>query len=289
VVYKQPRTHYTFFDQTRALRLSYLYNQRKNGKIFVINGFTDHIHALPLLPPEISITTLLTHVKASSSKWIKSKKNIDPNFAWQTGYLAISIQGNRFDNVCNYIRNDVLRHEFNSLTNPKTYLEELESILKQQNIEYHPNYFPQSSISKIYVHAIWSTNNRAPYLYKDIRNNLYDRLKETIINNRGIVHAIGGVEDHVHILMEAPKATSLSDLIGNIKTDATHWLKAQDSSSFQNFAWQTGYGAFTMSHSSIENVKEYINGQEEHHHIKTCKEEWDEFLQKSGYVGMGGL
>lgn len=250
----------------------------KNGKVFAISGPSDHIHLCTLLPPDISLSTLIGHVKACSSKWIKSKENIDPNFSWQNGYLAISTQEDRLDGVCSYIRSEETRHQ------TKSYAGELLLMLKQQKIEINEKYYLQNSHSRIYVHAIWSTNNRIPYLKKEIRLLMYEQMKEVINSSRGFVHAIGGVEDHVHVFMEMPKNIPLSDLIRDVKTKVTHWLKENDKARCRDFEWQAGYGAFTMSQSSVEGVKRYIEKQEDHHHKQTPEEEWNEFLKKCGYL-----
>lgn len=250
----------------------------KNGKVFAIDGASDHLHLLVVLPPEISLSMLLGHVKACSSKWLKSLETVDPRFSWQNGYLAISTQEDRIDGVCSYIRSDEVRHQ------SKSYSEELVAMLNQQNIGYNEKYFLQNSHSKVYVHAIWSTHNRIPLLDKQIRYNLYNQMTDVVVSNRGNIHAIGGVEDHVHILLEMPKDKALSDLVREVKTAATHWLKDQDRSRYHDFAWQIGYGAFTVSYSGVEGVKSYIQEQEMHHHKKTSKEEWDEFLVRRGAV-----
>lgn len=250
----------------------------RNGRVFAIGGCADHVHLLILLPPDVSLSTLIGYIKACSSKWLKSKDGADPHFTWQNGYLGMSTQEDRLDHVCSYIRSDEIRHQ----TKNHSYSEELKSMLKRQNIEYNERYFLENSHSKIYVHAVWSTHNRHPCLNKDIRHNLYNQVIDVVTGGRGIVHAIGGIEDHVHILMEMPKDKALSDLIRDVKTSSTHWLKSRDGPSFPDFEWQVGYGAFTVSYSSIEDVKRYIVCQEKHHQKQTTHEEWNEFLQKNG-------
>jgi len=99
---------------------------------------------------------------------------------------------------------------------------------------------------------------------------------EVITRCKGVVHEIGGVDDHVHILMETPKNKSLSDLIREVKTVSTHWLKSENKK-YQMFEWQTGYGAFTVSYSNLNIVKNYIQRQEEHHLQHTYNKEWEFF------------
>lgn len=240
----------------------------KNGRVLAAGGANDHIHLLIVLPPEISLGTLMRHVKACSSKWIKSREFVDSSFCWQEGYLAISTQEDKLDSVCKYIREDEIRHQ------SKSYSEELLSILHQQKIEFNKDYLLSTSYSKIYVHAVWSTNKRTSCLDKDVRKSLYDQISETINRCKGVVHEIGGIEDHVHILMETPKNKSLSDLIRDVKTASTHWLKSENKK-FRFFEWQNGYGAFTVSFTNIDIVKGYIQKQEEHHLKNTCQEKWE--------------
>lgn len=184
--------------------------------------------------------------------------------------------------MINYIASDAARHQHQTETNkPSTYADELTAMLQQQNIEYHPQYYLQNSFSKIYLHAIWSTNQRIPLLDKEIRSDLFAQVSNTITNRRGKLHEVGGVADHIHVLMEAPKDRSLSDLMQEIKVQTTHWLKSIDHVKYRDFEWQTGYGAYSISLSSIEVLKQYIQQQEDHHQKHTYQEEWNEFLLKN--------
>ncbi len=250
----------------------------KNGKVLATGGSSDHIHLLMLLPQDISLASLVGHVKAYSSKWIKSRESIVSNFCWQTGYLAISTQEDKMDNVCAYIRSDNDQHR------SKSYSEELLGLLKQQNIDYNETYFQQNSFAKIYVHAIWSTYNRKPYLHDNVRQHLYRKMQDVVTNGRGVVHAIGGIEDHVHLLLEMPKDKALSDLVREVKTASTHWLKDVDLTTYRDFSWQIGYGAFSVSLTYVDFVKQYILKQKEHHSKSSFQEEWTALALKRGVL-----
>lgn len=252
----------------------------KNGKVFAIGGSADHVHLLFLLPPEISLAKLIGHIKAYTSKWIKARDSIDPLFSWQQGYSAFSTQGDRAEYISNYIKADENRHHSKKIS----YLEELKSILKQQEIKYHEQYFAQNTHTKILVHAVWSTYNRSAFLAKEIRPDIFTHIGDVITRCNGKLHAVGGIEDHMHVLMEAPKDKALADVIRDIKTGATHWIKNQDRTKYRDFEWQTGYGGFTISLPSLENVKQYIHGQEEHHRVRSFQDEWKEFLANRGVV-----
>lgn len=253
----------------------------KRGKVFACGGSADHIHILLLLPPDISLSNLLNQIKSHSSKWIKTRSSVDPNFSWQSGYLAFSVQKDRINHACNYIISDAARHQ--SPSKPFSYADELTAMLQQQDIQYNPQYYLQNSRAKILLHAVWSTNNRVPYLDKEYRPNLYVQAVNIVANCRGKVHEIGGVDDHIHILMEVPKDRALSDLMLEIKTRLTHWLKSVNSSKYRDFEWQTGYGAFSISLSSVEAVRQYIQQQEAHHCEHTYQGEWNEFLLKKAF------
>ena len=98
--------------------------------------------------------------------------------------------------------------------------------------------------------------------------------------NKGIAHAIGGIEDHIHLLMEVPKDKALSDLVRDIKSAGTQLLIKENPS----FEWQTGLGAFSVSLPTLDRVKQYIQNQEEHHKSKTTLKEWNEFLTRKGLL-----
>jgi len=250
----------------------------KNGNIIVIGGSCDHVHVLTTIPPDVSIVSMVSHLKAYSSKWAKKSMVAHPQFGWQKGFLAISTQDDKIDNVCRYIRADKLNHA------SKSYEEELKFILKQQDIDYIDKYVLQDSYSKVFVHMVWATENRKPLLEKSIQPELHQQFNSIISRLGGVVHEIGGIEDHIHLLIEAPKSIALSDLIREVKTGMTHWIKAGNNSKFRHsdFAWQMGYGAFSVSYSGVEGVKHYIQGQEVHHRKQSSDDEWNSFLLKNG-------
>lgn len=97
-------------------------------------------------------------------------------------------------------------------------------------------------------------------------------------NLGGILLAGGGIYDHIHLLVSVPKNISLADYLMKIKANSSRWLKTVGYQ-YRAFAWQDGYGAFSVSASKIETVKTYINNQAEHHRKKTYPEEVEEFFQ----------
>jgi len=138
---------------------------------------------------------------------------------------------------------------------------------------------PSTHLS-LHYHIIFSTKDRAALMHKDWRGRLHSNLGGAINDLGGIPETISGVEDHVHLLLGLRATHRLADAIREIKTSSSKWVHEQVGSS--EFAWQEGYGAFTVSASRIEVVKNYITNQEEHHRKRTFQEEYLEFLQANG-------
>jgi putative transposase len=138
-----------------------------------------------------------------------------------------------------------------------------------------------STFTQIYYHIVFSTKNREPVLLADKRDDLF-RYTWGILKNKDChLYRIGGVEDHVHMLTEVHPTIALADLVKEIKTSTSSWIKHENV--FPNFThWQDGYGAFTVSHSDKDAVIEYIKHQEEHHRKASFKDELREFLIKHG-------
>jgi len=93
--------------------------------------------------------------------------------------------------------------------------------------------------------------------------------------------AIDGMPDHVHALFALSRVNSIADLVEEVKTDSSKWIKTKGSE-FRNFHWQNGYGAFSVGQSELENVKRYIHSQKEHHRRLTFQDEYRKFLNDHG-------
>ena len=137
---------------------------------------------------------------------------------------------------------------------------------------------PQS-LAKIYLHTIFSTKNREPVLANDWRDDLFRVLGGTT-NNLGCQSIIvGGVSDHVHLLFSLGRTISLADAIGKIKSTSSAWVN-QTRVMTPAFHWQAGYGAFSVSQSRIETVRNYILRQPEHHAIQSFQDEFRQWLHE---------
>jgi len=138
---------------------------------------------------------------------------------------------------------------------------------------------PQS-LSKIYLHIVFSTKDRAPFLEADeIRYRLHAYLAETCNQLGCNAIIVGGVKDHVHILCSLTRTITVADLIKEIKRVSSIWLKSEDC---ESFAWQRGYGAFSTAESLLPEVTAYVRNQEQHHRELDFKTEFRLLLHKHG-------
>jgi putative transposase len=137
------------------------------------------------------------------------------------------------------------------------------------------------SLVKNLVHLIYSTKDRAPCLSAEIRARLFAYKAGILRKWQSPAIVIGGVADHVHLLFCLSRNHSLAKLVEEVKKGSSKWLKTQ-SPEFGNSHWQAGYGAFSVSQSNVEQVKHYIEYQEEHHRTKSFQEEFREFLKRYG-------
>ena len=134
-----------------------------------------------------------------------------------------------------------------------------------------------ASFCHLAVHIVFSTKNRKTWLKKPLADEMYGYLNGIIKNLNGIPLAIGGIEDHIHILCLAPKEMSIVEFMAKLKANSSKWFREQTR---QDFHWQDGYAAYSVSKSNIESVKNYIEHQEDHHHNITTEEKFDALLKK---------
>jgi REP element-mobilizing transposase RayT len=138
---------------------------------------------------------------------------------------------------------------------------------------------PQS-LSAVYLHLIFSTKNRESWLRDpELRAETHAFLGGVSKQLDCPPVAVGGVEDHVHLLVRFGRGVTQSDWVKELKRVSSVWIKERDAR-MTGFAWQGGYGVFSVSPSALEEVEKYIHGQEEHHRKITFQDEFRKFLQK---------
>ncbi|MGF1655358.1 MAG: IS200/IS605 family transposase [Verrucomicrobiales bacterium] len=139
---------------------------------------------------------------------------------------------------------------------------------------------PQS-LDKIILHIVFSTKDRVRLLNKSVSTELHAYLA-TIARDAGCeCPRVGGVTDHVHLAIQFSRTSTVASLVESLKTSSSKWLKTK-SSELSSFAWQRGYGVFSVGPSDLEALLAYIDKQEEHHQTRTFQEEYLGFLQKYG-------
>ncbi len=136
---------------------------------------------------------------------------------------------------------------------------------------------PQSYVV-FYVHLVFTTKNREPLLSGSVRHRLHQYIAGIARNLSCRPIAIGGVEDHIHILAQLNRKMLISELVRGIKSNSSRWIH-ETFSSHREFEWQDGYAAFSVSRSHVNAVAQYIHRQEEHHRRKTFEDELKQFAQ----------
>jgi len=139
---------------------------------------------------------------------------------------------------------------------------------------------PQS-LSLVIVHAIFSTKDRRALLDPTIRPNLHAYLSTVTRNAQCECYRVGGTADHVHLAIRISRTLTIADLIELLKTSSSKWLKSQ-SPDLVDFAWQRGYGCFSIGPLDLDSVCAYIDKQEERHRTRTFQDEFRMFLKKYG-------
>ena len=137
------------------------------------------------------------------------------------------------------------------------------------------------SLAKLYVHLVFSTKNREAFLEQGYIDELHAYIGG-ILRNAGCEPVeINTEPDHAHVVFVLGRTVALSDVVSKVKQGSTLWLREQHPL-LRGFHWQSGYGAFSVSQSSLEEVKRYIRGQKEHHRTKTFQEEFRTLLKRYG-------
>ncbi len=137
---------------------------------------------------------------------------------------------------------------------------------------------PQS-LASLHIHLVFSTKNREPLIKDDVRSHLHAYMATVLQNLGSTTVLINSIEDHIHLLFDLGRTTSVSKAVEDVKKSSSKWIKTQGAE-FAGFAWQGGYGAFAVSGSNVEAVRQYIANQREHHRKKSYQDEFRQFLER---------
>jgi REP element-mobilizing transposase RayT len=136
---------------------------------------------------------------------------------------------------------------------------------------------PQS-LSNVLLHIVFSTKNRAKLILPEFENELHAYLSDICRANKSNVYKVGGTENHVHIACSLPRTITISSLLEEIKSSSSKWMKSK-SPNCSSFAWQSGYGAFSLGQSQLPTLIQYVENQHAHHGKKSFEDELLGFLK----------
>ena len=137
---------------------------------------------------------------------------------------------------------------------------------------------PQS-LSSVLIHLIFSTKNREPFISAAVERELHRYMAKILRALKSPSLTIDGTTDHLHILFSLSRVIKIADLVQEVKTDSSKWIKTLGPE-FRNFHWQKGYGAFSIGQSQVPTVKRYIVRQKVHHQRVTFQDEYRKFLKR---------
>ena len=137
------------------------------------------------------------------------------------------------------------------------------------------------SLVKNLIHLVYSTKNRQPWIAREYRNALFAYQAGIFKAWESPAIVIGGMADHVHALFTLSKNHALKKIVEEVKKGSSKWMKT-DGPRHADFFWQAGYGAFSVSQSSVDSVKRYIENQEEHHRRMTFQDELRALFRRHG-------
>jgi len=138
------------------------------------------------------------------------------------------------------------------------------------------------SYTNLLYHIIFSTKERRPVITNIHEPRLYDYISGTIRGLGGVCLELNGSDDHVHMLAKLRPDKAVSDVLRELKANASGWMH-NVFPEVKHFSWQRGYGAFTVSHSHVDEVRAYIARQKEHHQRVSFRDEFIQFLNANGF------
>ncbi len=135
---------------------------------------------------------------------------------------------------------------------------------------------PQS-LASVLVHLVFSTKNREPWITEAIEPELHKYLSTVFRGCDSPALLVGGYNDHIHTLFSLSRKWTIADIVEEVKTNSSKWIKTKGAE-FGPYHWQSGYGAFSVSQSNVEEVKAYIANQKERHRKKAFQTEYRQLL-----------
>jgi putative transposase len=138
-----------------------------------------------------------------------------------------------------------------------------------------------STLTNLVYHVVFSTKEREPMIVQEFRDEVHQYIGGIVKGEGGILLQIGGTSDHIHIVIKLKPIHALSEIMQKVKGSSSKWINEKNRLPGR-FAWQDGYGAFTVSQSQLSAVIRYVSGQEKHHSHLSFKDEFVRMLERHG-------
>jgi putative transposase len=245
--------------------------KQNGGVLLEMGGTLNHVHLLVGLSNLDRYSKLIQDMKGGSSLWINREHLLPTKFCWQEGYSSYSVSYAQMGAVRQYIQDQEKYHK------NQTFEEEYQKFLKIHQVEYNQKFVFSNSFKNHWFHLIWSTKERANLIDKRLQNQLYVHMADIIKDCKGRILEIGGIADHVHLLVHFGSIDNYSAAIQKIKGASSLWVNEMRFFPTK-FFWQEGYGSFSVSYSQVETVRQYIRNQEIHHKEQTFEQEYRDLL-----------
>jgi putative transposase len=139
----------------------------------------------------------------------------------------------------------------------------------------------QNPLAKVWIHAVWSTQDRLPLLRGEFKGEMVSHIRRKIEQMGCTIKIVNGTADHLHALFALDSEKTLAEVMRTVKGESANWFNRQNYLQGR-FAWQTGYGGFSVSPQMVRSVEMYIRRQEEHHKRMTFWEEYERFIKMAG-------
>ncbi len=143
------------------------------------------------------------------------------------------------------------------------------------------------SYVRIWLHCVWGTKNRQPFITRQNKKAILDHIRENAEKKNIYIDFINGHREHIHVLLSLNKDQTISRVMQLIKGESSHWINDEKIISTK-FEWADEYFAVSVSDSHVNRVREYIKNQEAHHRVKSWQEEYEEFMEKYGFSRLKG-
>jgi putative transposase len=138
------------------------------------------------------------------------------------------------------------------------------------------------ALAKVYVHFVWTTKERERFLLGDSRQKVKEHIEHYTAENQIAVYALAVQPEHVHLLTLLSRSKCIEDIAKLVKGESSHWIN-HNNLIRPKFSWQTGYWAGSVCYQHVDRVKAYIETQDEHHRVKSFREEFETILREEGY------